>query len=608
MLVFLDNWALVLAMLIGLGIAGGFTVMPFRRQLPFAILVAPLAGLMVVTLGALAMYVALKLPMRTAGIVAWGTCAVVTGMTWLAEGKPLALRFPYFLGVLATVTAAVATAITTTTSIQLGDWGFLYFDGTDQLGYAHMADWFNTHLITELPVADPAYPYQSYINWLTVYEPRFGSYGALALVSQVTRHSGMFTFDVACALVLTLTTLGVAAVFSRARSMLVLVVSGLVTCHWYDYGRCGFFSKTLSFPTSFLAAGLFIAFARCKWTLRTASMLVLLTACAAIMQSGLMTALFMFALCAPLLVAIAVYALREGSQDGAKLSLAYLRESALVLALALGVSVIATGTIARPVNQIVPYPMGDWNYIYSRIADLEHLHYSVSGLTDAQLQVAVWVAAVIWLVLASLAVLNRRATATALCVGPMLLLVGLRAADAAAMTNQMLGVFYPLALCGAASLVGADSIRLRAFKSRRAAVASIAFGLAFVGVLLHLPRCLGSIKRYCRHVDSSRLYSLRQMDGLKRAIGNETVDVATWDNVQYAIAVLVELGRTSIALQWTPEVWNVLLDHRVPHWPPPSYSQPGAFRLTSRATPLETGDQVAYQTNQFRLIRPMPLQ
>jgi hypothetical protein len=44
---FLAEWLFVVAMLVSCGAVGGFAVVPFRYTLPFAVLAAPLAGLLV---------------------------------------------------------------------------------------------------------------------------------------------------------------------------------------------------------------------------------------------------------------------------------------------------------------------------------------------------------------------------------------------------------------------------------------------------------------------------------------------------------------------------------------------------------------------------------
>jgi hypothetical protein len=62
----------------GLGLAGGFAIIPFRKDIRFILLLAPLAGLLLTTLGALAFYVILKLSMRIAGFFSWSCCCCLT--------------------------------------------------------------------------------------------------------------------------------------------------------------------------------------------------------------------------------------------------------------------------------------------------------------------------------------------------------------------------------------------------------------------------------------------------------------------------------------------------------------------------------------------------
>jgi hypothetical protein len=66
MYTFFAEWLFVLGMLVGLGLVGGFVVAPFRDRLPFAVLAAPYAGLLIVAFGASLAYDVLGLPSRPA--------------------------------------------------------------------------------------------------------------------------------------------------------------------------------------------------------------------------------------------------------------------------------------------------------------------------------------------------------------------------------------------------------------------------------------------------------------------------------------------------------------------------------------------------------------
>jgi hypothetical protein len=173
--------------------------------------------------------------------------------------------------------------------------------------------------------------------------------------------------------------------------------------------------------------------------------------------------------------------------------------------------------------------------------------------------------------------------------------------DATAVAFQMIGVFYPLALCAAASLVRPGSISVAAPRSSRTWWSSAVMGLTVVSILLHLPRFLAAVHRYGRGAQDDERYSAAQMNGLSKAIGTSTVDVDVGDNTWFALPLLIEIGRRTSRLQWSPGSWSAILSYR--GWPVPSYPAPGDLRLIGPAQAIEPGEKIIYRTNQFRLIR-----
>ena len=102
-----------------------------------------------------------------------------------------------------------------------------------------MADWMRTHLQNTpltLPQDDV---YGSYPDYLLTRDPRFGSFSLLALISVESGRSGAFAFDLCCALVLTVASFGVSAVFGRTRALFVLLAVAIFVSVWFDYSRLG---------------------------------------------------------------------------------------------------------------------------------------------------------------------------------------------------------------------------------------------------------------------------------------------------------------------------------------------------------------------------------
>lgn len=252
---FLTEWLFVAGATSALGLVGGFATIPFRGRVEFALLLAPLMGLALLSIGSGVLYVLAGLPVLTAAGVTTSLGAVGT-IAILARLRPTLHRGLVFQLAIGGLVSALVAAITTAPSIKLGSPALLYMDGTDHLGYVHIADWLLMHTTRDIPRANPAYPYESFPNYVLISENRFGSFAVLAVIATLRGVSPTFAYDPASAVVLSTGILGVAAVFSRTKLTLGLLALGLLTCWWYDYTRSGFFGKVLGFPLAIGIIGL----------------------------------------------------------------------------------------------------------------------------------------------------------------------------------------------------------------------------------------------------------------------------------------------------------------------------------------------------------------
>ena len=64
--------------------------------------------------------------------------------------------------------------------------------GTDQMGYAQVADWMRLHPVDEVPRVDREQPYESYPEWARHGAHRSGAYLLLASLSWLRGCSGLF--------------------------------------------------------------------------------------------------------------------------------------------------------------------------------------------------------------------------------------------------------------------------------------------------------------------------------------------------------------------------------------------------------------------------------
>lgn len=126
-----------------------------------------------------------------------------------------------------------------------------------------------------------------------------------------------------------------------------------------------------------------------------------------------------------------------------------------------------------------------------------------------------------------------------------------------------------------------------------------------LAVLLHCPRFINSAVHYGRGAPAERQFLLGEMQGLASAIGDEPVKVDVGYDLNLGIALLVELGRKNVALQWSPDSWRAILGYR-PSWPVPQYSEPALLRLVKRDAPSPALEDTLYVTHQVKLLRASP--
>ena len=607
-LTFAENYVFIVGALILLAGCGWSVVATFQGRVRDVVLLAPLAGILVLTLATLGFYVIFQLPLwsaATAGLCT--TLAATLGSLALHPPGGTVRSCLWPLGLTLAV-SAVAVYLVTATSLRFGEPAFLYAEGTDHLGYAHVADWLTHHRASDSPINYPRGPYESWPALVFQSDPRFGSFAFLGLVSLATGESGMFAYDLAVALILVATVLAVAAVFARSRLTMFGLTAGLLTCHWFDYGQMGFFGKVLGYPSAFLVAGLFLVAATGPIRPGMMAGLAVLMAGTAVMHSGLATALFVGLIGGSFLAVRALLARREALRPAGR----ELMEGAAALALLVGIAVLSSGTLARPLVTTYPDWHVGWRYILPRLADLENQVIPVAGISPGALAAAAWVELGLWLGLGVMAVRQRAVAAIALLAGPLLLLVVLYLLDAKMVAFQLIGTFYPLSLCGMAVLF--DGVRQpappgRSWTATMGRPALLTLGAAVITLGLHGPRLAGACSRFGGDSTPAEIrFSKSQMNQLAAVIGQATVDVDLGlraDNAsQLALALLVEFGRRGLALQWQPDAWRLIVSYR--GWPPPQYPRAGAFRLITVKESPKPSETIVFRTEQYLLLQPRP--
>ncbi len=590
---FLSNWLIVLAILCGLGLAGSFATFCFEDCFKFRALTAPMFGVLFLSLGTMTVYVVLRVPVKTAGLVTllglWSISAITI---YLARGRRR-LRLSITALILTLAVSAILTAVETASSIKFGEPSLLILDGADHLNYSQVVDWLLAHRVTQAPQVGPDLPYESIVNLLYAVDPRFGAYGFLATLCELTKQSAAFTFDLACAAAMSVGILAVSAAFARSKKSLILLCSGLLTCHWFDYSRAGFLAKILSYPAIFFMAGLFLAACRLRWSPLRIAILIVATEATALLQSGMTEGLFLglfggaFLLLGP--------AFKDADLPAGK----HLHACWVMLGLFVVVAILASGTVARPLALAYPSWGYPWHIIYPRLAELENMWVDVTRLTGPWLEAFLIGSLLLWLCLGALAVYSRSATGTAFVLAPMLLLVVLRAANATDTTFQMIGIFYPAALLGSIVTLDLQPEKTRTREeSRLLNIVVVSWILLAIG--LHLPRTIGAINRFCINVPVQFQVVHSQIKKLRQLVRKQSVSVDVGDTPQLSKIVLTELA-DDCELQFSARDWKNIFWYR--KWPVPQYSSPASFRLLVKGAAVPEGYVPVYSTNQYLLLK-----
>lgn len=599
---FLHELAMTYAAIVVLAIAGGFVLLPFRKTLSFVLLAAPLAGLICVVLGTSLLYSFVGLSVRASGGIALSVCATMTlAGILIVRPRGNRRRLLWMLSAALIVVAAV-TFGAEATAIRLGQPALLYTDGTDHLGYAQMGDWLTAHTVEEPPVFTPASPYQAFPERLFHQDPRFGSFFLIALVGVVRRLPCTFVYDSACAIVLAAGVLAVAGAFAR-RSLpaLFLILAGLLSSHWYDYSRGGYFGKLLCYPAALFITGLFLSVEEEEWQPATIVALAVLTAGATLMHSAMTTGLFL----ATLVGGAVVCRWLIGSPSGRAARLRASGPSFATLVLLIVVATVSSGIPARPVRIGFPDWHLAWSYVLPRILDLENQGVGLTGCGPEGLAWLTGLGLGLWAALVLVALLLRHADAAGLLIGPGILLLALAAAHQRAAAFQMIGTFYPFMICAGVILTShlAPAGGNPAPPPHRT-LRWVALALVLLTVGLRLPRSYGALQRYAGANIPARLeYTRAEADRVAKKIGHDSVDVDL-DEPNPTEFVLVELGRRGLALRWGPKAWDIIAGYT--GQPAPQYAGSARYRLVDRSKEPAPTLPVVIQTAQFFLLDRRP--
>jgi hypothetical protein len=418
---------------------------------------------------------------------------------------------------------------------------------------------------------------------------RYSAYVAISLMAALTRTSGLFAFDPACAVAFTVGCLSVAAVFARSKLTLVALSFCLLMAVWFELGRDGYFGKLLAYPSSLFLVGLFAT----SYRSLTQSKLIIFCCLAvgnATMHAGVITAFFLASAGSLIIVADAVFAK------------SLIREQVTHRFVALGaialIALASVGMFARPLG-VPGSPDGfyfSWTSLFPHLFEIQNPTRDYFTISDDWLRNGVLIGLGFHIGLYALTLLQRNAVAASLALAPLLIIAMLIILDALGATSaryaayQFTGIVFTYALCGLAWLF--DSLDKK--KSWKIA-ACLFLGVGFIGP--RLPRLSGSLNTYVIHPPASQIFKLTDFETIAAAVGQQPVLADIRDSIN-AITLLVELGRRGTNIQWSEDGWNAVVGYR--HWPLPNYSAAPKFILSDGADQIDP-QQMIVRGAQFKL-------
>lgn len=594
---FASNLALVLGLLLLFGACGWWAVAPFRRSFPFALAQAPLAGLLLLPMSVLALMVILHFRFDRALVAASVILASGSAIS-MGHGRDRVPGHAAFLSGVGLCAAAAAVWFLTAADLYFGNPGLGLAHGTDHLGYAQIADWLRgnpTRVVTPIPTDW----YGSYPHYSLSVDPRYGSFALLGIVSAVSGRPGAFSYDLCSAVAIPVGVLGVAAVFARRRSTFLLLATALFTGYWFDWNRGGYLGKTGGYPATFFVIGLILFWIeRARRSedrpLFEVAALAALTAGAALIFTGLITAMVMSLVAGVYLSCLAVGQRRSAEKDARRL----LADSAALVAILAAVAILTGGIIARPlfVPGNIPIPWSWWDLL-SRAAEFDGL---IPGRTlfppvaITILMAATFLAAILLL---GLALFNGSFVAASLIAAPLLILSIVVPAGFKWHAMVFMGLYVPLLFCG--SVVLMDDLAVKgSSKTWRFVVAVIAIAM----IAFRLPRFESTVRFHRgRDFPAPYRFSSAEIDALAAAIGREggTTFVDLDAPHHFSLFLLVELGRRGIDVQWSERSWKHILRYRP--WPVPSYDKPASLKVQMRGQSKPLASPLV-QTTQFELV------
>ena len=554
----------------GVGVTGRYAVLanPLLRALAWSSL-------------SLFVYCAAAMTFRSSSIVALALLAPYGCYRFIASARHrsqaltlLRIALPFML---------VLPLVVDRSSVLGDSRSLLFMDGTDQAGYAHMADWLAHHTALQRPVVSPESPYDSWPQLLLEVDPRFATFSLLAIVSSLLHVDALFVLDLCFCMVL----LAVAGLVAESKVGLALALVGLSTGMWLDYTRSGYLGKVVGDPLLLLVV-IAICILGFRIPRRAMPFLIAVLAMAATAHSGIgmaVTIAPIAALCFGLLV------FSRGRPDLDAV------QAAVGVWVAIMVTLVAsTGILARPLpfppNYRLPF---SWLDIAAAMAEIADAGGQVVRL-DGMLKIALLAVIALALSIAFAAsVRSRQVFCIAVMSGTAILMTAYVVTDHRWAAYESAGIIRPLLVV--ALVRSFDDARRHSIGSSLAGM--IPFAALVILSTTAIPRLWGAIDRYALHPPAWAVVSKSDIDRARAIVGPSRLEIDV-QNPVVGLLGLLEFDRPGSNTQWSERGFQAIVSYR--HWTWPRPAEKAEFFLVDTAS-LASGDRIVMNSSMFSLVR-----
>jgi hypothetical protein len=446
-------------------------------------------------------------------------------------------------------------------------------------------------------------------------DPRLGSFFTLAIISIIRNTSSMFAYDTTCAVVLVVSYLGLAAIFSRSRWSFILLCFGLLTNYWFSYAQSGFLGKILGYPSTLVVLGLFLVSKR-PFSLAQLIMLSIITATAASMHFAMATAGFL--LIGGSVFLLLSYLYSSGNRQS-PLGASFNLDNLLILIFLVLITIIATGSLVTPSGlRHIPNPIGwTWSSIFPSLFDLGRFGINISPISSFMKLYMVIIYVLINVYFLIFALKKEDLASASLLASPFILLITLFIKQVY-WIPQLMGIFYTWFLCGGTRLVDSTlsdnefysvlqnitTLVKRSVECRMPAP-FIPLSLLILFILaigMHVPCLMGDIERYAgKKINTSLLFSQHDMQQLANFAHNKKITVSINRGI-LILPLLVEIDKTyPDALQFSNSAWKAAINGYRDWENPHQVKTPYYIISTTKKAPSQC--KVQLETKQYRTLR-----